>query len=67
MTNDEMLQAVKTLRSALAATTIGPMHAYWDLIFDAEAIAKGAQSILPRPVVEEMLAAELEKLKGTAP
>lgn len=34
---------------------IGPMHALWDVIFDAEAILAGKPSILSREVIEQIL------------
>lgn len=65
MTDEEMLQAAKALR--VVASSVGSMHAYWDIIFDAEAIVNGKQSMLPRAAVEKMLAAELAKLKEATP
>ncbi|WP_024275986.1 hypothetical protein [Hyphomicrobium sp. 802] len=60
MTDEEILVAAKQLRAV--AAPVGPAHGLWDLIFDAEAIARGEQSLLPRHVVEPMLQRELEKL-----
>jgi hypothetical protein len=53
MTDDELKAAIHAARGI--AGKVGPMHARWDTIFDAEAILQGKPSMLKRPVIEKML------------
>jgi hypothetical protein len=53
MSDSEIAAAVAQLRSR--AQAVGPLHADWDLIFDAEAILAGKPSLLQRATVEQML------------
>lgn len=53
MTPSEIRTAVDKLR--LAAETVGGMHSNWDLIFDAEALLAGKQTLLSRDVIEREL------------
>lgn len=46
MTNDELSAAAKAMRGV--ASKVGPLHAYWDVIFDIEATVQGRPSILSR-------------------
>lgn len=56
MTDDELRERIKVWR--VAAYEVGSMHGYWEVIFDAEAILKGEQSIMNRAQVEKALAKE---------
>jgi len=51
MTDDEFRECLRKARKI--ALRVGSMHAYWDVIFDAEAILAGQPSQLPRRVVEQ--------------
>lgn len=53
MTNVELWDALR--RARRIAAPVGSMHAYWDLIFDIEAILSGEKSSLPRAVIEDMV------------
>jgi hypothetical protein len=53
MTDDELRKAAIAMRKI--AAPIGPMHAYWDVIFDIEAILKGEKSICSRADCEEII------------
>jgi hypothetical protein len=59
MTDDEMREAIKVARRI--ADPIGPLHGYWDCIFDAEAILAEGSSILWREDVERELAAIVKR------
>lgn len=50
MTDEWLQHCINEARKT--AASVGSMHALWDLIFDAEAILKGEQSLLPREIVE---------------
>ena len=50
MTDDEIRDAVAIMRQR--ATRVGPQHAFWDLIFDCEAMLKGMDTAVPRDKVE---------------
>ncbi|MBY0559840.1 hypothetical protein [Hyphomicrobium sp.] len=56
MTDEELRTATKCARAK--ASAVGPMHALWDVILDAEAILAGKQSLLSRKQVEEILQKE---------
>jgi len=51
MTDDEFRECLRKARKI--ALRVGYMHAYWDVIFDAEAILTGQRSQFPRKVVEQ--------------
>lgn len=53
MTDDQMRVAIKAAREV--AQSVGPMHALWDTIFDAEAILAGRPSLLKRDDIERIL------------
>ena len=52
MTDDEFRECLRKARKI--ALLVGSMHAYWDVIFDAEAILAGQRSQFSRKVVEQM-------------
>ena len=54
MTDAEMLEWAKQARPR--AYRVGPLHALWDLIFDAEAHARGKPTLIDRDVIERMIA-----------
>lgn len=53
MTDAEMMDLVLKARGIAAA--VGPQHAYWDMIFDAEAILSHRRSTLDRATIEQEL------------
>ena len=54
MTTDaEIRAAVAKLRAV--AETVGPLHGYWDIIFDAEELLAGRATMLPRDQVLALL------------
>ena len=53
MTDSELADYVKRGRRRIGS--VGPMHAYWDTISDAEAILAGKRSLLERDVIERLL------------
>jgi hypothetical protein len=54
MTDAELRAAAIEARKVANALT-GPMHAWWDLIFDIEAILKGEKSISSREKIEQAI------------
>lgn len=61
MTDDEIREAIRKARSI--AAPVGPMHSYWDVIFDAEALLEGKPTIVSRAVIEDELR-EIEQSAG---
>jgi hypothetical protein len=53
MTDEELRSATVRLRAT--ASPVGPLHAYWDIIFDAEAILEGRRSMLSRIEIERRI------------
>lgn len=51
MTDAELKRCADNAR--VVASPVGPMHAWWDAIFDAEAILAGKPSIVSRAELEE--------------
>ena len=45
MDHRQFVRAVEIMRAI--AARVGPQHAYWDLVFDAEAMLEGRKTILP--------------------
>ena len=45
MDHRQFVRAVEIMRGI--AARVGPQHAYWDLVFDAEAMLEGRKTILP--------------------
>lgn len=45
------------------AARVGPQHAFWDVIFDAEAMLEGKQTLLPHHEVVAAVEREFEKVK----
>lgn len=64
MTDEEIREAIKYCRSV--AEPIGPQHAWWDLIFDAEAMLTGGQTLVPYDVVKSMLREARDKAVHTS-
>ena len=59
MTNEQLMGAAMLLRPI--AREAGSLHAYWDIIFDAEAHAQGKEALLSRDKVEREVLAVLSK------
>lgn len=57
MTDDEIKAAIRIMRTK--AQPAGTMHGSWDLIFDAEALLTGRETLLKRDVIEKALRREL--------
>jgi hypothetical protein len=53
MTNSELKDAVDILRQR--AQRVGPQHAYWDIIFDAEALIRGHKTLHTREQITAMV------------
>lgn len=53
MTDDEIRALVVKARAI--AAPVGPMHALWDVIFDAEALLDGRLTVCAREQIEEYL------------
>lgn len=53
MTNEELSNWALRLREV--AAPVGPLHSYWDIIFDIEAILRGESGLQPRHKIEEEL------------
>jgi hypothetical protein len=53
MTDEEMQMLITKARRV--AGYRGPGRAYWDMIFDAEALLRGERSLLSREIIETML------------
>jgi hypothetical protein len=51
MTDGEMQLCI--LKARHIAVAAGPMHAFWDIISDAEAILAGKPSVLSREMIEK--------------
>jgi hypothetical protein len=66
MSDADLARIAERLRTT--ARSAGPMHAYWDLIADVEALLAGRPAILERPALEaaliDTLVAEIERLTG---
>ena len=58
MTDDEIRAAIRIMRTK--AQPVGTMHGLWDLIFDAEALLTGGETLLKRDVIEKALRRELD-------
>jgi hypothetical protein len=54
MTDEELRTAIERARKK--ASAVGPQHALWDVILDAEAILRGQRSVIDRQGVERILA-----------
>jgi hypothetical protein len=61
--HDQLKALLKELRSV--ASPAGAMHAFWDLIFDIEALLAGKRTALNLPASEYISLAE-EKLRKAA-
>ena len=61
MTDDEIRAAIRIMRTK--AQPEGTMHGLWDLIFDAEALLTGGETLLKRDVIEKALMDEIERLR----
>ena len=61
MTDDELRDAVAIMRQR--ASRVGPQHAFWDLIFDCEALLKGMDTAVPREQVERAVMEALSESK----
>ena len=53
MTDDELKAFIKAARQR--AAPVGPLHALWDLIFDAEALLVGGKTLLSRKQIEQQI------------
>jgi hypothetical protein len=53
LTDDELKAFIKAARQR--AAPVGPGHALWDLIFDAEALLVGGQTLLGREQIEQQI------------
>jgi len=53
VTDDELKAFIKAARQQ--AAPVGPGHALWDLIFDAEAMLVGGQTLLGREQIEQQI------------
>ena len=45
MDHRQFVRAVEIMRAI--AARVGPQHAYWDLVFDAEAMLDGRETTIP--------------------
>lgn len=54
MTDEKIRELIKKARAI--AAPVGSMHAYWDVIFDAESLLEGKSTIADRAAIEESLA-----------
>ena len=55
--NEELRDAIMILRQR--AQRVGPQHALWDVIFDAEALIEGKPTILPREEIVALVEREV--------
>ena len=53
LTDDQLKAFIKAARQQ--AAPVGPGHALWDLIFDAEALLVGGQTLLSRRQIEQQI------------
>ena len=53
LTDDQLKAFIKEARKR--AAPVGPLHALWDLIFDAEALLVGGQTLLSREQIEQQI------------
>lgn len=53
MSDDEIRQGIKKMRAI--AAPVGPMHAYWDVISDAECLLAGKPTLCSRDVIEKFI------------
>jgi hypothetical protein len=63
ITEEELPNLIAKMREI--AASVGPLHAWWDIIFDVEAFLAGRPTILKKSGAEyaEMCVAEIEKRK----
>jgi hypothetical protein len=61
MDHRQFVRAIEIMRSVAART--GPQHAFWDVIFDAEALLEGRETLLPKHEVVAAVEREFEKVK----
>jgi hypothetical protein len=59
MTDEEIQESINTMRTR--AARVGPQHAFWEIIFEAEAMLKGEQTLLDRSEIEMAI---FDALKG---
>lgn len=64
--NDDLADLAKRARAKMAASGAGTMHAMWDTVFDAEALASGKQAILDERTVRGLLLEFLDDDKKAA-
>ena len=60
MDHRQFVRAVEIMRGL--AARVGPQHAWWDLIFDAEAMLEGRPTTLPYHEVVAAIEREMEKV-----
>lgn len=60
MTDDELRDYVRRARNLVS--DVGPLHAQWETIMDAEALLAGKPSVLSRSAVERLLREWLDGL-----
>jgi len=61
MDHRQFVRAVEILRAVAQRT--GPQHASWDVIFDAEAMLAGRETVMPRHEVVAAVEREMEMVK----
>lgn len=53
--SSDLLDLAKRARTKISTSRAGNMHAMWDVIFDAEAIAAGQQHLVDEPTTRRLL------------
>jgi hypothetical protein len=58
MDHRQFVRAVEIMRAI--AARVGPQHAYWDLVFDAEAMLEGRETVLQRHEIVAAVEREMQ-------